>query len=208
MRHEVGFDRVQQMLARVQIALRRPFVIVEGDAGRDDVDQREAAVRERGFQNRHQMFLVAREPARYECRSDAEREQHGIDGRHPVGFALLALRTHIRRCRELALGEPVHAVVFDHVQHADVPAYGMAQMAEADGQRIAVSGNADVSQLAVGRVRAGCDRRHAPVRRVEAVRAARRNTSGVFDEHPMPLSLAMRCGGVDKFPERPDHARP
>ena len=53
-----------------------------------------------------------------------------------------------------------------------VAADGVAQLPEADRQRVAVAGDADVRQLAVGGVGAGRERRHAAVHAVEAVRAA------------------------------------
>ena len=59
-----------------------------------------------------------------------------------------------------------------HVEHVQVAPDGVAQLPEADRQRVAVAGDADVRQVAVGGVGAGGDRRHAAVRRVEAVRAA------------------------------------
>ena len=72
-RNEIGLRRFQLVLAGVEVALGRSFVIVESDAGRDDVDQREAAMRERGFEDRDQLFFVAGEAAGDERRADAER---------------------------------------------------------------------------------------------------------------------------------------
>jgi hypothetical protein len=72
---------------------------------------------------------------------------------------------------------------------------GVRHLPEADRERVAVAADADVEQLAVGRAGAGRDGGHAPVRRVEAMRA-REKYVGVFDEQPMPESLATMCGGT------------
>ena len=96
--------------------------------------------------------------------------RHGIDRRLHVGVALLRRRAKIRRRRELTLREPVHAVVLDHVQHAHVAPDRVTELAESDRERIAVARDADVGERAIRGVRAGHDRRHAPVHGVEAVR--------------------------------------
>jgi hypothetical protein len=69
------------------------------------------------------------------------------------------------------------------------------ELAEADRGGVAVAGHAEVDQVAVGEVGAGQHRRHAAVHGVEAVRVAE-EVVGVFDEQPMPESLATRCGSM------------
>ena len=110
------------------------------------VDQGEAAVRDGGLENGHELFLVAGETARDEGGSDAQAEHHRIDGRHGVGLALLALGADVGGGGELALGEPVHAVVLDDVEHAHIAADGVAHVAEADGERVAIARDADVER--------------------------------------------------------------
>ena len=155
----------------MQVALRRPFVIVEGHAGGDHVDEGEALVGERRLEDRHQLLLVAREAAGHEGRPEIEGQRNRVDGAEAVRLAALALRADVGRGRELPLGEAVDAVVLDHVEHVDVAADGVDELADADRQRVAVAGDADVGQVAVGGVGAGGDGRHAAVRRVEAVGA-------------------------------------
>ena len=46
----------------------------------------------------------------------------------------------------------------------------MDELPHADRSRVAVARNAEIDQIAVRQIRAGRDRRHAPVNRVEAVR--------------------------------------
>src|SRR6202034_1764231 len=48
----------------------------------------------------------------------------------------------------------------------------MSELAEADGGGIAVAGDAEIDQVAVGEIGAGQDRRHSPVHGIEAVRVA------------------------------------
>src|SRR5579862_6021765 len=47
----------------------------------------------------------------------------------------------------------------------------MAELPESDGERVAIAGDADEGQVAVGGIRAHGDRGHTPVHRVEAVAA-------------------------------------
>ena len=170
--HEVGLDDLDVVLARVGVALGGALVVVERHAGRDDVDEREPAVREAGLQDRHELRLVAREAAGDERRAEREREQAAVDGVHRVRLAPLAQRPEIGRRRELPLGQAVDAVVLEHVEHVHVAANRVTELAEADRQRIAVARDADVDQVAVGGVGAGHERRHAPVDAVEPVRLA------------------------------------
>src|SRR5690606_42106511 len=60
-RDEVDGRDVLQVLARVAVALRRALVVVERDAGRDHVHQREALVRERGLEDGHEVRLRSEE---------------------------------------------------------------------------------------------------------------------------------------------------
>ncbi len=128
-------------------------------------------MREPRLQDRHQLRLVAREAPRHERRPEPERQRHRVDRLLHVGLAALRLRAGVGGGRELSLGEAVHAVVLDDVERVDVAADGMAHLAEADRERVAVAADADVRQAAIRRRRAGQDRRHSSVRRVEAVRA-------------------------------------
>ena len=71
--------------------------------------------------------------------------------------------------RELALGQAVAAVVLDDVDHRQVAAAGVLELAQADVRRVAVAADADAHQLAIGHHRAGRHRGHPAVQRVEAV---------------------------------------
>ena len=56
----------------------------------------------------------------------------------------------LRRGRELALRQPVHAVVLDDVGHVDAAPDRMRELPEADRGAVAVAGDAEIDQLAVG----------------------------------------------------------
>ena len=154
-------------------------MVVECDAGRKHVDEREATMPHARLDQRHELRLVAGEAARHEGGAERERQQHGIDGRTLIHLALLGFRADIRGGGELALGEPINAVVLDQIQHVHIAPDRMHQLAEADRQRIAVAGHADVSQLAIGGIRTARDRGHASMHRVEAVRAAHEIRGGL-----------------------------
>ena len=72
----------------------------------------------------------------------------------------------------------------------------MAHLAQADGQRIAVARNADVQQVAIGRRRLPW--RWRGMRPWAELKPCAPLTKyvGVFEEQPMPLSLATMCGWV------------
>ena len=108
--------------AGVLITLCRPFVIVEGDARRHDVNEREAAMSERRFQNGHKLFFIAGKTARHKCRANAESQQNRIDRRHAIGFTAFTLGTDIGGRRELTFSEPIHAVILNQVNHLHVAA--------------------------------------------------------------------------------------
>src|SRR5712671_7333213 len=98
------------VLAHVVVALGAAGVVVEGDAGAEDVDEGGALVGERGLDERGELLLVAAEAARDEGGAHQEREADGVDRGVLVGRALLCLRTFIRGGGELALGKAVDAV--------------------------------------------------------------------------------------------------
>src|SRR5678816_1886224 len=72
--------------------------------------------------------------------------------------------------RDRALGEAVDAVVLEDVGHVHAAAHDVGELADADRGGVAVAGDAEVDQVAVGEVRAGEYRGHAAVDGVEAVR--------------------------------------
>ncbi len=169
-RNEIGLHDLHVVLARIGVALGRAFVIVERHARRDHVDEREAAVRQAGLQDRHELRLVAGEAARDERGAKRQRQQAAVDRLHRVGLALLAERAAVGRRRELPFRQAVDAVVLEHVEQVHVAPDRVRELAEPDRQRVAVARYADVDQLAVGRVGSGHERRHASMDAVEAVR--------------------------------------
>jgi hypothetical protein len=104
-------------------------------------------------------------------RAEGERQQHRVDRRLEVGLAFLGLAANIGGGGKLALGQAVHTVVLDDVEHVQVAADRVAELPESDRQRIAVARDPDVVEVAIGGIRAHRDRGHAAVNRIEAVRA-------------------------------------
>ncbi len=56
---------------------------------------------------------------------------------------------------KLAFGQAVNAIVFNDIDHVDAAADGVRELAEADRGGIAVAGNAEIDQIAVGEIGAG-----------------------------------------------------
>ena len=166
------------MILHVGVALRRAVVVVEGDARRDDVDHRRAAVRDRRLEHRQQLLLVAGERPRHERRAELDRQRAGVDRRQVVDDAVLGLRSEVGGRRELPFRQPVAAVVLDDVDERQVAPHQVHELADADRAGVAVAAHANREQLLVGQHRAGRDRRHPavhgvePVRRVQEIRRA------------------------------------
>ena len=173
-RYVIGVHDMMIELARMRIALGRALVIIEGYAGTDDVDQREARMQKCTLDQRHELFLVTGETACDVRGTEAERRAHRVDGLLLVGQAFLGFAADVRRCRELALGQAVDPVVLDDVAHIEIAAYRMYELAGPDRERVAVAGDADVHQVTVCDIRARRHGGHAPVHRIEAVRLARK----------------------------------
>jgi hypothetical protein len=160
------------VLAHVIEALGRAEVVVEGDARADDVDEGGAVMGDGGLQERHELRLVAGEAARDEARAQLQRHGDHVDGGIGVGDAALALRALVGRRRELAFCQAVDAVVLDQIDHVDAAADAVRELAEPDRRAVAVAGDAEIKEIAVGEVGAGQHRGHAAMDAVEAMRRA------------------------------------
>ncbi len=160
------------VVADVVVALGGARMVIEGDAGADDVDEGGALVRDGGLDERRELLLVAAEAARDEGGAHEERERHGVDRSVGVDGAALGFAALVGGGGELALGEAVDAVVLQDVGHVDAAAHDVRELAEADRGGVAVARDAQVDQLAVGEVRSGQHRGHTAVHGVEAVGVA------------------------------------
>ncbi len=124
-------------------------MVIEGDAGRDDVDQGEALVHQTGLDQRHQLGLVAGKGARHEAGTQGEGLDTGVDRRLLIGDALFGLGADIGRGRELAFGEAVDAIIFKHIEHVEIAADGVGELAETDRETVSIAGNADIVEIAI-----------------------------------------------------------
>ena len=147
-------------------------MIVEGHAGRDHVDEGKALVHQPGLDQGDQLGLVAGKGTRDKACAQSESLHTRVDRRLLVGESFLGFRPDIRGRRKLSLGQPVHTVVLDDVEHVEIAPDGMGKLAESDGEGIAVTGYADIVQLAVHGIGASGHRRHASVHAIDAVRLA------------------------------------
>jgi hypothetical protein len=100
------------------------------------------------------------------CQGDRAR----INGLESVDRALLLHRAEVGRSRELALGQPVRAVVFDDVSAVDVAPDHVHELTQADRGCVAIAGNAEHDELPVRELSSGRQGWHAPVHAVEPVR--------------------------------------
>ena len=155
-------------------------MIVEGHARGDDVDERKAAVPEPRLEDRHQLRLVAGEAAGHEAwrRATAPSSTGSIGGCW-LGSPFFDFEPMSADAENCPLVRPYTPLFSRTYSMLHVAANRVAQLAEADRQRVAVAGDADVVQLAVGGVGAGGERRHAPVHAVEAVRLAEEVRGGL-----------------------------
>jgi hypothetical protein len=88
--------------------------------------------------------------------------------RHVGIFALLLqLQAFLSGGRELTLGKPVHAVIFDDIDHIDVTAHGMLELTHTDAGAVAVAGDANALHVCIAEQRARRNGRHASVQGVE-----------------------------------------
>ena len=158
------------MILHIFVGLGRAFVIVEGDAGRNDVEHDGALMSDGGFQHGAELALVAGEGAADEGCAEFDGETAGIDGRKIVDDSGFQFRTEIGGRRELAFGQAVDAIVFDDVDHGKIAAHKVNELADADRGGVAVAADAERDQIAIGEHRSSGDRGHASVHRVEAVR--------------------------------------
>ena len=145
-------------------------MVIEGDAGADDVKHDRALVGDGGLEHGEELALIAGEGTADEGGAQLDGQGAGVDGGEIIDDAGLEPGAEVGGGGELALGEAVDAVVFDDVDHGQVAAQQMDELAHADGGGVAVAGDADGGHGVVGEDGAGGDRGHAAVHAVEAVR--------------------------------------
>ena len=110
-------------------------------------------------------------------RDEVDRLVGGVD-------PFLALRAAVGGGGELALGQAVHAIVLDDIDHVDAAPHGVGELAETDRGGVAVARDAKIDQVAIGEAGAGQHGGHASVHRIEAMALAehvRRRLRGAAD---------------------------
>ena len=162
-----------------------------------------------GLDQRRELLLVAGEGAGDEAGADLQRDADKVDGAVGIDDAALRLRAGVGGGGELALGQAVNAVVLDDIDHIHAAADGVGELAEADRGGIAVAGDAEIDEVAVGEIGAGEHRRHAAMHGVEAVRIAeeisrrlRRAADAGQLGHPVRRDRELEAGFDDRSGDR------
>ena len=127
------------VLAEARVALGRALMIVEGHAGRNDIEQGKPAVTDRRFDEWHELRLVAREAPANEGCPDLNAQSHQINRHIGIDVAFLADGFGIHRRGVLALGQPIAAVALDDVGHVQVAAHHMGKLPHANRSGVAVA---------------------------------------------------------------------
>src|ERR1035441_10327088 len=87
----------------VAVTLGGALVVVEGDAGRDDVDHTQPVMGDRGLRDGLQLLFVAAEGAGYEGGAPFEGQGAAIEGRQIVDDAGFEGGADVRGDRKLSL---------------------------------------------------------------------------------------------------------
>src|ERR1035438_1331502 len=98
------------VLPHVAVALGGAQVVVEGDAGRDDVDHAQPVVRDGGLQDGLQLLLVAAKGAGDEGGAPLEGQRAAVKGGQIVDGAGLKGGADVRGGRKLSLGQAVNTI--------------------------------------------------------------------------------------------------
>src|SRR5450631_449281 len=104
------------VLSSKRITLGGTLVIVECNAGGEHVDERKSRMAHAGLNQWYELGLVSGKTARDKRGAQRQSQYLRIDGCSFIHVAALRLGADIGRRGELALGQAVHAVVFDQVE--------------------------------------------------------------------------------------------
>ncbi len=143
-RGDVG-DIVQRlfMILAPGVGVEGVALVVEGDARADDIQHGDAVVGKGRLEQFLDLLWVAGKGARHKGGVGGQRFHADVDRHIGVGALVLQVQAHFGGGGELALGEAVHAVVLDDVEHVHVAAHDVLELAHADAGGVAVAGNAD-----------------------------------------------------------------
>ena len=144
--------------------------MVVGDAGAEDVDEREALVLDALLDQLGQVLLIGAEAARDEGGARGQRQRDGIDRRFDVAVGhALGLHADAAGGRGLPGGEAVDLVVHHDVDQVDVAAHGVHEVVAANAEAVAVAARDQHGHAVVGQLQAGGHRQRTAMQRVHAV---------------------------------------
>ena len=117
----------------------------------------------------HQLCFVARKASPHEGGADFNADSHQINRHIGIDIAFFAHRLGVHSGRVLTFGQSVASIVLNDISHVEVTAHDVRKLTHADRCGIAVSRHADIYQVAIGEISAGCDRGHATMHAIKAV---------------------------------------
>src|SRR5579864_6724774 len=159
------------VVLHVFVGLGGALVVIKCHTGRNHVEHDRAAVGDGRLHHGCQLLFVTGEGASHKGSAQLNGQHAGVNGGQVVDDPGLQLGADVGGGRELALGQAVHAVIFDDVDDGQVPPHQVNELAHADGSGIAVATDPQSQQVAVSQHSSSGHRGHAPVHRVEAVGA-------------------------------------
>src|SRR5271170_1495437 len=107
--HEIQLVQRHFVVLHITITFGGAIVIIEGHAGRDDVNHGESLVTNSSFENGLELFLVAAEGSRDEGRSPLQGKRATIERGKFIGRAALRGGADVGGRRKLSLRQTVDA---------------------------------------------------------------------------------------------------
>src|SRR6516162_8243219 len=155
-RHTAG-DEVEPvhrlvMLAYEIEALGGTNVIVEGNTGRNHIDEGRAVVRDCRLDDWNQLVFVAGEGTGDEACTELQRHRYQVDRVVSVNEPTFGLRSTIRRSRKLAFGQTINTIILHDINHVDTPPQTVRKLTKAYRGTVAVAGYAEIDQVAVRKI--------------------------------------------------------
>ncbi len=170
----------------------------------EDIEERVALVLDALFQQGDQVLDVVRVPAAHPGRAGGEGQPDRIDRIVDVRVREgLRLHAEFQGRRGLALRQAVHAVVMDDIQHVEVPAARVHEVAATDPEAVSVAAQAEDLELRIRELHPGRIGEGAPVQRVDSiglhvVNRLRRASDPRDDRHAMRLHPQFREGHLNR----------
>ena len=149
------------------VGMEGVIFVIESHARADDIQHGDAVMAHRSLDEFLYLFRIPSEGARHKGGIGGQGFHTNINRHVRIGALVLQVQAHFGGGRKLALGQTVHTVVLNDVNHWNVAAHGMLEATHADGGSIAIAGDADRFDGSIAKNGTGCKRGHAPMQAVE-----------------------------------------